>query len=97
MSDGMTAKRGKRVTTTMMCQRPRRCDGDRNSNLASTADVIVGAKRATSWSCGVVEEEKGLGLGLEGVVFQRLAREEGRCTVWAGLIRHAARGDGGMG
>lgn len=40
---------------------------------------------------------KGLGRGLEGVVFQRLAREEGRCTVWAGLIRHAARGDGGMG
>jgi hypothetical protein len=42
---------------------------------------------------GVVEEEEGLGRGLEGVVFQRLAREEGRCTVWAGLIRHAARGD----
>lgn len=44
-----------------------------------------------------MEEEKELGRGLEGVVFQRLAREEGRCTVWAGLIRHAARGDGGMG
>lgn len=29
-------------------------------------------------------------------MFQRRAREEGRCTVWAGLIRHAARGDGGM-
>lgn len=91
------------MTAMMMCPRPRQCDRDRDLDRTR-----VGVdNRCVCWNemvdfwlssrvCGVVEEEKGLGRGLEGVVFQRLAREEGRCTVWAGLIRHAARGDDGM-